>query len=95
MTKFLFAVVAVLSALFVIALLALYLQGKVYKSKLKKQESDFIKQWNDMQSKQLEILNNAKKQKEDLHSGGNADSFNSSLDVLQKSSKARKKKAAD
>ena len=83
MTKALLILVCSLLALLAAAALALFIQSKFYKGRLKKQEQDFLEQWNELQLKQKEILNNAKQKKESLHSGSDSDSFNSSLDVLQ------------
>lgn len=83
MTKFLLIMTAILAALFSVALLALYIQGKVYKSKLQKKEADIMARWNEMQSRQQEILNNAKQKKDSIHGAGDSDNFTRSLDILQ------------
>ena len=83
MTKALLITILVLFCLLFIAGLALFFQAKFYKGRLEKQKQDFLEQWNELQLKQKEILNNAKQKKESLHSGSDSDSFNSSLDVLQ------------
>lgn len=83
MTKAFLITIGVLLYLLLIAGFALYIQAKVYKSRLKKQRQIFLEQMNWLQEKQKEILNNAKQKKESLHSGSDSDSFNSSLDVLQ------------
>lgn len=86
MTKFLIIVISVLLAMLVVTLLAMRLQSKFYKQKLKEKDKEFLYRWNETQQKQQEILNNAKKQKENLHNGDNSSNFNSSLGVLQKRS---------
>lgn len=83
MTKALLILVCSLLALLAAAALALFIQAKFYKGRLEKQKQDFLEQWNELQLRQKEILNNAKQKKESLHSGSDSDSFNSSLDVLQ------------
>ncbi len=86
MTRFLIIVISVLLAMLVVTLLAMRLQSKFYKQKLKEKDKEFLYRWNETQQKQQEILNNAKKQKENLHNGDNSSNFNNSLGVLQKRS---------
>lgn len=83
MTKFLLIIICILTALFALAMLALYIQGKVYKGKLQRKEAELISMWNETQEKQKEILNNAKQKKDSLHSGDNAGDFKHSVDILQ------------
>lgn len=83
MTKFLVTLIFILAVLFAVSLLVIYIQGKVYKSKLQKKEAEIISRWNEMQNKQQEILNNAKNKKDNLHTGNNVDNFNNSIDILQ------------
>ena len=86
MTRFLIIVISVLLAMLVVTLLAMRLQSNFYKQKLKEKDKEFLYRWNETQQKQQEILNNAKKQKENLHNGDNSSNFNNSLGVLQKRS---------
>lgn len=95
MTKFLLITACVLAVLFVFCVLALFVQKKVYASKLKKQEQDFLKQWNELQEKQEEILKNAQKTKESLHTGSNDSDFSNSLNILQNLAGGRKKDDSD
>ena len=83
MTKFFLIIIGILLALLIFAILTIFLQGKIYKGKLRKQETDFLNQYNDLQFRQQEILNNAKHKKDSLHTGNNVDNFNNSLNILQ------------
>ena len=83
MTKIFVSIICVFFVLLFLSILALFVQKKVYQAKLKKMERDFLKRWNSMQSRQEEILKNAKQKKESLHSGNSDTNFNNSLNVLQ------------
>ena len=83
MTKFLVTLIFILTVLFSISLLVIYIQGKFYKSKIQQKEAEIIGKWHETQNKQQEILNNAKNKKDSLHTGSNTDNFNNSLDILQ------------
>lgn len=83
MTKFLITLIFILAVLFSIALFVIYIQGKFYKSKIQRKEAEIISKWNETQSKQQEILNNAKHKKDSLHTSNNVDNFNNSLNILQ------------
>ena len=67
MTKFFLIIIGILLASLIFAILTILLQGKIYKGKLRKQEADFLNQYNDLQFRQQEILNNAKYKKDKLH----------------------------
>lgn len=92
MTKIFVAIICVFFVLLFLSILALFVQKKVYQAKLKKMERDFLKRWNSMQSRQEEILKNAKQKKESLHSGNSDTNFNNSLNVLQNLAAGRKKR---
>ena len=83
MTKFLLIVICVLTVLFALAMLAIYIQGKIYKGKLQRKEAEIISMWNETQEKQKEILDNAKQKKDSLHTGDNDGDFKRSVDILQ------------
>lgn len=83
MTKIFVSIICVFFVSLFLSILALFVQKKVYQAKLKKMECDFLKRWNSMQSRQEEILKNAKQKKESLHSGNSDTNFNNSLNVLQ------------
>lgn len=95
MTKALLILVCSLLALLAAAVLALFIQSKFYKGRLEKQKRDFLEQWNELQLKQKEILDNAKQKKESLHSGNSDTNFNNSLNVLQNLAAGREKNNSD
>lgn len=95
MKKFFLIIIGILLALLIFAILTIYLQGKIYKGKLRKQKADFLNKYNDLQSRQQEILNNAKHKKDKLHSGSDSDNFNNSLDILQNLKNDRSKTNSD
>lgn len=95
MTKFFLIIIGILLASLIFAILTIYLQGKIYKGKLRKQEADFRNQYNRIQFRQQEILNNAKNKKDKLHSGSDSDNFNNSLDILQDLKNDRSKTDSD
>lgn len=91
MTKIFVSIICVFFVLLFLSALAIFVQKKVYQAKLKKIERDFLKRWNSMQSRQEEILKNAKQKKESLHSGNSDTNFNNSLNVLQNLAAGREK----
>lgn len=95
MTKIFVSIICVFFVLLFLSVLALFVQKKAYQAKLKKMERDFLKRWNSMQSRQEEILKNAKQKKESLHSGNSDTNFNNSLDVLQNLAAGREKNNSD
>lgn len=95
MTKFFLIIIGILLASLIFAILTILLQGKIYKGKLRKQEADFLNQYNDLQFRQQEILNNAKHKKDKLHSGSDSDNFNNSLDILRNLKNDRSKTDSD
>ena len=95
MTKIFVSIICVFFVLLFLSILALFVQKKVYQAKLKKMERDFLKRWNLMQSRQEEILKNAKQKKESLHSGNSDTDFNNSLNVLQDLAAGREKNNSD
>lgn len=95
MTKFFLIIIGILLASLIFAILTIYLQWKIYKGKLRKQKADFLNQYNDLQFRQQEILNNAKHKKDKFHSGSDSDNFNNSLDILQNIKNDRSKTDSD
>jgi len=95
MTKIFVSIICVFFVLLFLSILALFVQKKVYQAKLKKMERDFLKRWNSMQSRQEEILKNAKQKKGSLHSGNSDTNFNNSLNVLQNLAAGREKNNSD
>ena len=95
MTKTFIAIICVFFVLLFLSVLTIFVQKKVYQAKLKKMERDFLKRWNLMQSRQEEILKNAKQKKESLHSGNSDTNFNNSLNVLQNLAARREKNNSD
>lgn len=95
MTKTSVAIICVFFVLLFLSVLIIFVQKKVYQAKLKKMERDFLKRWNLMQSRQEEILKNAKQKKESLHSGNSDTNFNNSLNVLQNLAAGREKNNSD
>ncbi|WP_296022402.1 hypothetical protein [uncultured Treponema sp.] len=95
MTRIFITAVCVLLALLFMAVLALFAQKKAYQSKLRKQERGFLEMWNSMQSRQEEILKDARQKKDNIRTGGNSSNFNSSLDVLQNLAGGKKRGDSD
>ena len=95
MNKILAAVSCVLAGLLCLCVLAILIQRRLWQLKLEKQKNDFLKQWNEHQKKQEEILKNAQKTKENLHTGNNDSDFNNSLNILQNLAEGRKKDDSD
>lgn len=81
MTKSIFIAIAVLGLVIVVLLFAMWLQRKILKSQVKKQKQKDIKTQNEQNKKVSEVLNNANKEKNNLH---NDNAFSVSLDILQK-----------
>ena len=95
MNRILAALSCVLAGLLCLCVLVILIQRKLWKLKLEKQKNDFLKQWNEHQKKQEEILKNAQKTKENLHTGNNDSDFNNSLNILQNLAEGRKKDDSD
>ena len=83
MTKFFLITIAILLCLFIIALFSLYIQNKFFKKKIEEQKEKARQQMNEINSKNQEILNNAKKKKNSVQTGNDTIDFNNSLNILQ------------
>ena len=83
MTKFFLITIAILLCLFIIALFSLYIQNKFFKKKIEEQKEEARQQMNEINSKNQEILNNAKKKKNSVQTGNDTIDFNNSLNILQ------------
>lgn len=84
MTKFYLITIGIFTLIIVLLVLAIMIQTKVYKSRIRKTKERIINEQNERTKKTEEIINNASKKKADMRGGDDASSFNASLDVLRK-----------
>lgn len=90
LTKFFLIVIAVLLLGIIGLLTSLFIQYKMFSSKIKKIEEESKAKFTNYAKKAQEILNDAKDKKDSIHTGNNADDFNASINILHKPDKERK-----
>lgn len=82
LTKFFLIVIAVLLVGIIGLITSLFVQYKVFCSKIKKIEEESKQKFDNYTKRAQEILNNAKEQKESHNTGDSSTDFNACLDIL-------------
>ena len=84
MTKFFLITFLVLFAICAIEALVLFIQYRVFKAKIQKREEQIRQEFAHRIETAQEIINEANKQKQSIHTGTAEEQFNNSINALKK-----------